>query len=173
MSAAGRSDVISALEVDHQEGSEKRYPHQYGWIAVRPSQFGHDSEVHAVDAGNECQRENDRRDDGEGLHHVVGRLGEGVLVGVASAAHEVAVGLDEIDEVGYVFVDAPIVSLGGFADVWGVPTDERADRCTRRLEGPPKGKQVPANLVHHLDRPGVGRGDDPFFDALDIRFDGV
>jgi len=55
-------------------------------------------EVHPVNAGDEGQRDEDGRDDGEDLHHLVGRLGEGVEVDVAGAADQVAVGLGEVGE---------------------------------------------------------------------------
>ena len=67
-------------------------------------------EVLTEPAGEEAQREEDRGDDGQLLHHHVEAVGHRREMGVHDAAQEVAVAVHQIADPDQVVVDVPHVA---------------------------------------------------------------
>jgi hypothetical protein len=113
-------------------------------------------------------REDDGGDGGQLLHDLVGGDGEGVEVDVARTGREVAVGLDEGDELDEVVVHVAVVLLGGFAHLVGVAAREVAEDFAVRPEQLADGEEFAAGVVDLLQCLYLGVVDD--FEAV---LDGV
>ena len=60
---------------DHHKRNDNHTP-PYGEIAPPPFEFGHEIEVHTVDADDEGQRNEDRGNDRQNFHNLVGPVGQ-------------------------------------------------------------------------------------------------
>src|SRR5262247_927161 len=72
----------------------------------------HPAEVLAEEAGEEGERQKDRRNDGELLRDVVQPVRDGRKVGVRRSAQQVAVAVDRVGETDEVVVDVTEATLG-------------------------------------------------------------
>ena len=71
-----------------------------------------EAEVLAEEAGDECQREEDRRDDRELLHDLVLAVADGRQVEVGGSGEQIAVGVDQVADPDQMVVDvAEVVAL--------------------------------------------------------------
>ena len=71
-----------------------------------------DRHVHPVDAGQKGQRDEDRADDGQHLHDLVHPVRDHRDMGLGHRRGNLAVGLDEVDDLHAVVVDIAEVGLG-------------------------------------------------------------
>lgn len=118
-------------------------------------------------------REDDGGDGGQLLHDLVGGDGEGVEVDVARTGREVAVGLDEGDELDEVVVHVAVVLLGGFAHLVGVAAREVAEDFAVRPEQLADGEEFAAGVVDLLQCLYLGVVDDAVLDGFEAVLDGV
>jgi len=168
---APRLQVLRPAERPQHRQSEQEHPEHDRGVAERPAEFGHVvgavGEVHPVDAGDERQRQEDGRDDGQGFHHLVAGLREGVEVDVAGARDQVAVRLDEVDDPDEVVVDVPEVLLRLGFDLLRVPAGQHRQRLPGRPRQFPERQQVPADGGYLLEDVAVGRVQH-LLDGLDV-----
>ena len=91
-----KSEPFFALEEEEHGGGDEGHDAPKDEVGGAVVEFGHVVEVHAVDAGNEGERDEDGGEDGEDFHHVVGFVAD--------------VGLEHVDLVG----DHGVVDFDGF-----------------------------------------------------------
>lgn len=101
--------LLSFKVEEHQQGHNEHEAHGQG-VAVGPVELGHvpatglGIEIHAVDACDEGERDEDGGDDGEHLHDFVHAVAEGRHVHVVQAENRFAQVFDVVDDLGHVIV---------------------------------------------------------------------
>ena len=80
-----------ALEVPKHAHCNDEHQNEDGGITPPLLKFRHVPEVHAVEADDERQGNEDGRDDGEHLHHLIGTVGDAGDVQVGEAGKQIAV----------------------------------------------------------------------------------
>jgi hypothetical protein len=104
-------------------------------------------EVHAVDAGDEGERDEDRGDDGEHPHHLVGAVGDARQVEVGEPVGDVAVGLDDVEDLHRMVVAVAQEQAGLGADQRGLAAGERVQHLALRPGGAAELEEILLELV--------------------------
>src|SRR5688572_9854200 len=85
-----------ALEEKDLPRGDSGHHQQTGEIAEPSLQLRHELEVHAIHAGDKGERDEDRADDGEDAHDLVGPLGDGAEIEFEQAGGEFAIAFDHV-----------------------------------------------------------------------------
>ena len=87
---------LSSEVNDHSDGNDNHdTPHHK--ISPRPLEFGHVDEVHAIDAGDESQRDEDCGDDSQDFHHFVHAIADAGQINVQHTRDHIPEGFNGVD----------------------------------------------------------------------------
>ncbi|CDN41760.1 hypothetical protein BN871_AL_00070 [Paenibacillus sp. P22] len=130
-------------------------------------------EVHAVDAGNERQRHEDRRQRREHAHDLVGAAGQAGLVSLAQVRHEVAVRIKRLGDLDRILVDVAEVLLQLVVDQAQILFVQRGDDVALRAEHLLEPENFAAQADDLAEMRFFRMHENVFLEALDARLDPV
>ena len=101
-------------------------------VSPSPLDLRHELEVHAVDADEEGDGDEDRGDDGQDLHDFVHPIADARKVNFEHPGKHVAIGLDRVDDLDGVVVDVAQKDPGGLPDQVRLSSLQAADDIPQR-----------------------------------------
>ena len=137
-------------------------------VTHTPVEFGHDVEVHAVEAGDEGEGDEDGGDDGEDFHDLVHFVADGGEVEVEQTRNDVAEGFDGVYDLDDVFVDIAQIEEGFGMKLGEFTAIEAADDFAQRPNGFAQVEEFTPQLVDILHGFGGGVFENVVFDLLDV-----
>ena len=119
--------ALPAEEEEHRAG-DGDHDHPDRGVGPALAELRHVVEVHSVHADEEGQGDEDRRDDGQHLHHLVHPVGEAREVDLHQADRDLAVGLEHLVDLDGVIVRVAEVEAHLGTDPRALPACERRQR---------------------------------------------